>query len=324
MLSAFNRVRAAVKPSTTADCLLLGFLASFLWTLAGCGLAFLQSRLQFFIEQWILLQGFFAILFGTVLASLYFFDNLDLIARGLEINEYRLSQRVTVGIMLFVTVVGTASLVSLGFPGDGLILAFMLVTCGIICFLASFATVQALEILMLSRELVESDPKLHMISPAETPCIRMFAEYATFFGVVITIGYAFAFVGTIMGNWQSSTRMVVAVQTFWPLIYVPLCLTVLFLPHAHIYSVIRAKKDAMITQLQGQMGSLSSSTVLSKDQVDQINALADLINKIEKAPNYPSNLRIFAGITFTTFINISTILIPRDLVTEVVRRTIGN
>lgn len=315
--------KLGIKIKNSADCVLLGLFAATAWTLLGVAIAYWQGELSSFISHWVKFQGFFTIGCGVSLTLLHLSANLPSIRRGLNLPTRVLSKRTKLSTAVFISVVGTVSLVSLGFPAVRLVLAFMIITCGLICLMASAATIQALELLSTTRTLHDTQPELHPTSPADTPCLRRLAEHAAIFGLFLSIGYGFAFAGTLVGEWKGSAALVDTVQVFWPTIYVPLCLTVLLLPHAYIYSTIRERKDELIERLNLQIQELSAGSPLSHDRISEINSLADLTEKIEKAPSYPSSLRIMIGLIITVAINLTSLLAPREALAEVVRTAIG-
>lgn len=296
-----------------------------MWTLVGV-LASTATGTETFLRNWLLLQGSPLIAVGIF---------LSLFGRGRRIEELseklhcpaatvRFGRRTRHAIIVLVTIVGTGSLSALGFPARQPVLGYMWLTCFLICLMAALATVHAGEILLFASRLPACTGNLHPYSPADTPAIRKAAEYIAFFGLVVSIGYSFAFVGTVSGNWTADQSLVQVVEYFWPLIYVPLCLATLLYPHVAIYRLIRSEKDNVISGLQEKMLALSSAGHnLGSEDIDRLNALADLVHKIESTPNYPRNVSLIGSLSLTLAANIASLVIPREALTQALRSAIG-
>src|SRR5207248_3235008 len=109
------------------------------------------------------------------------------------------------------------------------------------------------------------------------------AAYFTFFGITMTCGYAFALIGTLLPQWNGNVNFVRFVQLLWPLVYVPICLIIVTYPHIAIHDLIRREKDRLITIYQQQINQiLAHSETLTNEDIERVNALAGLIDKIEK------------------------------------------
>ena len=304
----------------------VGLGGATIWTLLGMLASLTTSGPETFLREWLLLQG-------PPLLALGLF--LTLFTQGRRLKDFaselscrpesgRLSQIPRRSLMLSVTVIGTASLVALGFPSRQLALVFMWLTCALICLMASLVTVHAAEVLLFAARLRHCAAKLQPYSPADTPSVRRLAEYIAFFGLLVTIGYCFAFVGTVSGNWTSTAPLVRIVKYFWPMIYVPLCLATLSYPHIAIYRLVRAEKDRTISGLQTKMIALVSvDDSLTNQEIDRLNALADLIQKIENTPNYPHNIRLVGTLAFTLLANLASLLVPKEALAQILRTAIG-
>lgn len=306
--------------------LIFSIVGSAIWTSLGLWTSHASANPYTFLRDWFLLQGPPLICVGFFLLPFTRSRRLEKLAADIGCPERisKIPARWQITICTVVTVLGTASLISLGFPARGLTLSFMWITCFLICFMASFATLHALAVLKFASQLPSCSMNLHPYSPADTPGIRKLAEYIAFFGFVVSIGYVFAFTGTVSGNWVATSPMVRAVQFFWPIIYVPLCLTTLLYPHIAIHSIIRNEKDRTIMGLQAKITDLVAvEENLSNEEIDRLNSLADLIQKIESTPNFPRNISLIGSLSLTVIANVGSLLVPREALAAALRSTVG-
>lgn len=306
----------AITSGSSSDFALLGLLFSLLWTLIGLLVAVLAEQVEEFAQDWLSLQGPFLLFIGIWLLLLIKSRKMETILRSLEVPRARRKRVEVIAdyiIISFVTVVGTLSLVSLGFSRKGLLQAFMWLTALVICFLAGNSTLHAIKLLIMSNRLCKIRVKVFSYSPAETKGLRDLAVYATFYGSLLTIGYGFALLGTLIGNWTGDPSWISLVQLFWPLIYVPLCLAVLIYPHTTIHCLVCREKEHLLEQCQEQINTiLTKPDPLTKEDIERSNGLADFFEKVSSTPNYVMDF----GIATKTFIpvtfNVVTIFISRD------------
>lgn len=327
------KLASALKGITRRICgfggfalLSVGLIGAGIWTLLGILTSVPTAGPQAFLREWVLLQGPPLLALGFFLSLLSQSRRLSELSAelGCPPESVRLGTRARRTLILCVTLVGTGSLIALGFPARELALIFMWLTCLLICLMASFATSHASDVLLLASKLPNCAERLHLYSPADTPGIRKLAEYIAFFGLIVTIGYCFAFVGTVSGNWTNRSSLVQLVQYFWPMLYVPLCLATLLYPHIAIYRLIRREKDRTISGLQVRMVALASAEdSLSNEEIDRLNALADLIQKIENTPNYPRNLSLVGSLALTLLANLGSLLVPKEALAAALRSAIG-
>ena len=298
------------------------------WSLLGVLIAALEDSVGSFIEEWFLIQGFFNVGAAIFLGSMGTASILDKTLRRIfddKIADNLMPspriRRMRRWIISFVLLAGTLSTTNLGFRVGGASQIFMWATCLLVCALAGFATWHTLELITVASGIRRAPIQLFAYSPGETRNLRSLAEYFTVFGVGMTGGYAFAFAGTMSNPWIGNEDYVRVVQFFWPLIYVPICLSILLYPHIEIHSLIRREKDRVISGYQSEINAiLNSGKSLKKEDIEQVNALADLISKVEKSPNFALNLPITLVTAATSVFNIATLFFPRKMVIDLLQQ----
>ncbi len=309
---------------------LLGLIAvtgAIAWTLLGCLIAILGGSLHAFWKEWILIQGFFAVAAAIFLGLVSLSPALsELFGQASDSKELDLwLQKPSVIrcrkiVVCFVTIVGTVTTTSLGFSVPGPARYFMWLTCIGVCVMAGLISWHAIEVLYRASRLETLKIKFFVYSPGQTRSLQKFAVYFVTFSVGVTVGYIFAFVGTMSPLWRGSPTWVNAVRVFWPIIYVPLCLLVTTYPHLAIHRLIRHEKDRLIIFYQEQINALiADGQSPSQSDIERVNGLADLIRKIEESPSFALNFPIALGATLTYLVNIGSLFIPKELVMQVIR-----
>jgi hypothetical protein len=309
-------------PSDLPTLGLTALAGSLIWTLLGVLVAAVAGQLQPFLQQWFLVQGFFATIAAIYLGLLPFTKALSLrlvpvLAPGASpenIYQPRDRLRFRTPVVLVIFVIGTLTTTQLGFAVPKPTLYFMWATCGIICFLAGFATWHVVEVLTVAGRIKSLPIQVFSYSPSETRSLKGLAGYFTFFGAALTAGYAFALTGTLLGNWKGDPAFVRFVQLLWPLVYVPTCIIVVTYPHIAIHGLIRQEKDRLITLYQFEINRiLAHSDSLTNQDIERVNALATLIEKIEKTPNYALTVPITLTTMATCAFNLVSLAIPKEV-----------
>jgi len=196
----------------------------------------------------------------------------------------------------------------------------MWLTCVGVCICAGFITWHALEVIDAANNIERLKIKFFLYSPGETRSLKRLAVYFVTFGLAMTFGYIFSFIGTISPHWTGNPTFVRTVQAFWPTIYVPLCLIVTTYPHLAIHRLIRQEKDRLITSYQEQINSIiGDQPSLSQQDIEKINALADLIKNVERSPSFALNFPIAIGTAVTYFANIGSLFVSKDLLAQIIR-----
>lgn len=294
------------------------------WTLAGCLLSLWGPGLESFLRVWGLSQSGLAVFFGIFLGFLSRGSTLSALMKELDPNCGAVWHRMPLSgfpIVAFVAVIGTFTTTNLGFPLRQPSLAFMWITCGVVCFLAGCATVHAIEIVLAARCLDRLKLRLFAISPGETKALRRLASYFSVFGGVLTGGYIITFIGTISVDWTGPTRFVRSVQLLWPMIYVPLCLTVITYPLFSIRSIVRREKDRLLSRYQEEINSiLENSDLPSIDDIERVNALVDIIRRIDESPDYALSLPVAVTTVSSYVLQIGSLLVPREAAGEWLRK----
>jgi hypothetical protein len=163
----------------------------------------------------------------------------------------------------------------------------MWTTCGIVCFTAGAATLHAVEIIAAVGGLLRSDAKLFLYAPARTPELRDVVGYFSSFTLLVTVGYAFALLGTLDPHWTGTPFYVEAVRAFWPIIYVPTCSIALIYPHVTVHKLIQREKEKILLSCQEDMdGLLVRFRDLKTEDIDRTNTLAQLFDRIASTPSY--------------------------------------
>jgi hypothetical protein len=274
------------------------------WTVVGCGIALVQGDVAGFLHEWFLLQGFPLVTVGTWLLILVRSTNLE--ARVADLTPegsttFRPLEKRAIGLVIAISVgmVGTASLIPLGFRAHGSVLAFMWFTCTCVCCAAGFVTVHAIDILRFVHGLPRHEVKVSRYAPARTPELRSFVSYFSSFTLLMTLGYAAALVATLNPDWTGPKDYVEAVRLFWPVIYVPICSVALIYPHLAVHRLIQREKERTLSSCQRDINVLLEHYgELKKEDIERTNALAQLFERITSTPDYVVDL----GIAFRTLL----------------------
>lgn len=325
-LTAFFKWR---PPSSLPLLGLIAVVGALAWTLLGCLISVVSGSLSAFWREWLLIQGFFdvaaAMFLGFLALSPALADTLRKLAPDTK-NVERWARRPTVkklrlATIAFVTIVGSITTTQLGFAVPLPARFFMWVTCVGVCVFAGFITWHAAEVIYTATRIEKLKIKFFVYSPGETRSLKGLAVHFVTFGLGMTLGYIFAFIGTISPQWTGNPIFVKTVQAFWPMIYVPLCLIVVTYPHLAIHRLIRREKDRLIISYQEEINSIiEGGDSLSQQDIERINALADLIRKIERSPSFAVNFPIALGTIFTYVANIGSLFIPKELVVNTIHK----
>ncbi|HEY0322030.1 MAG TPA: hypothetical protein VGC66_13810 [Pyrinomonadaceae bacterium] len=263
------------------------------WTLVACGLAFLQGDdVRSFLREWTNLQGPFLIALGTwlllMIRSRSFTARVSRLTADGSVNPGIFKNRIVRFLIVgFVTVLGFISVASMGFNGHGVVLVFMWITCICIDFASGLVTLHSLELLAVIHNLQQQEIKVSRYAPARTPELRSLVSYFSSFTLLMTVGYAFALLGTLKGHWTGSQDYIQAVRLFWPLIYVPTCCVVLIYPHIVVHKLIQREKERTLSSCQQDMDKLLSKYGnLKTEEVERTNTLAQLFDRVTATPDY--------------------------------------
>jgi hypothetical protein len=309
---------------------LLGLIAigtAAAWTLLGCLVAAFSGSIRAFWHEWILIQGFFAIVAGVFLGCLAISRILhEIVHQASDADDSErwihrpVVRRFRIFVIIFVAFVGTITTTRLGFSVLPPTRYFMWLTCAVVCVFAGLVTWHAIEVLHIATTIETLKIKFFLYSPGDTRSLKKLAVYFVTFGLGMTFGYIFAFAGTMSPLWTGNPRWVSTVRAFWPMIYVPLCLVVTTYPHLAIHRLIRQEKDRLIISYQEQINTLiGDGQSLSKENIERVNALADLIKRIEGSPSFAVSFPIALGSVFTYIVNIGSLFISKDLVAHTIR-----
>jgi len=277
---------------------LIGFAVAGAWTLAGWLIAFIQGDHEHFLAEWGRMQAFFCLWLGAWLLLIGRSGALGERARaiakdGSPVPRGITDRRVRVLIVASVAAVGSTTFIAMGFNASGSLLVFMWVMCLFICSMAGVVTLQAADLLFVIHNLQTAELKTFRYAPARTPELRDIVSYFSFFTLLLTIAYGFAFVGTLRGHWTGHPAVIGAVQWFWPVIYVPACSVALIYPHIVVHRLIKDAKDGALAFYQRDIdGLLGSYESLNNDDVQRVNTLAQVFDRISATPNYVFDLGI--------------------------------
>lgn len=310
---------------------LLGLIAvggALAWTLVGCFVAAVSGSTKAFVREWLLIQGFFdvtvAIFLGFLAVSPALSDVLQQVtsdATSMKLWSHRpTATNYRRCIVFFVAVLGSFTTTRLGFGVPPPARYFMWVTCVGVCICAGLITWHALEVINAASSIEKLKIKFFLYSPGETRSLKRLAAYFVTFGLGMTFGYIVSFIGTISPHWTGNPAFVRTVQAFWPVIYVPLCLVVTTYPHLVIYRLIRQEKDRLVASYQDQINSIiGDQPSLSQQDIEKINALADLIKSVEGSPSFALNFPIAIGTVITYLVNIGSLFVSKDLLAQIIR-----
>jgi hypothetical protein len=226
-----------------------------------------------------------------------------------------------VGVITSVAVIGTVSLLSLGFAAPSLLTrVFMWITAVVVCTLAGVATWHGVELFVLVFRMRAMQLELFAYSPAETRGLRRLAHHLVTYAGVLTIGYAFALAATLLGSWRAAPSWVRTVQVFWPVLYVPFCFLLLLVPQAWLRDLVCERKEALLQRWEASMNSLlQRPSKLRRDDVDECNALADLFEKVSGTPEYVIDLSLALKTAGILIVNLTSLAVPREVITSWLR-----
>jgi len=304
------KARTDPSPAGYLGYLLTGIGAAIAWTVIGLALAWSQRDLHHFTDEWVRLQGFPLIAAGVwlclLLRSRSFPRRLKAaMAEGATPPHGIKRREIRYLVVLAIWISGTVSLIGMGFDAHGPMLAHMWVTCTIICFMAGLTTVHTLEIILAMHRLRSTSIKTFHYAPARTPELRQLISYFTFFTCSLSVGYAFAFIGTLYGHWTGNQIYVEAIRLFWPAIYVPICSVALVYPHLIIHKLIRQVKERTLQSCEAEIdGLLERYNNLNNDDVQRVNTLTQLFDRIAATPNYIVDVGIIARTSLPLLLNV--------------------
>lgn len=296
---------------------LTGVVVGVVWTAVGWGIAILQGVPQTFLQEWSHLQGFFLTALGTwllmVIRSGTFRARVGSLTAngGVGVGGRRLQATV----ISSVGIIGTVSLIALGFPAQGPLLGFMWITCAAVCFTAGAATYHTIEIIAAVHGLLRSNIKVFRYAPATTPQLRDVVSYFSSYTLLVTVGYAFALTATLSPHWTGPKDYVDAVRLFWPIIYVPTCSVALIYPHLVVHRLIQREKEKTLLSCERDIDNLLTRYGdLKKEDIDRTNTLAQLFNRIAGTPNYVVDLGIAVRTVIPLVFNLLTLLLKTPLI----------
>ena len=307
--------RPGSVPTHHARWCLAGIAVGLGWTAFGCGIAAVQGCLPKFLEAWFSLQGFFLVGMGIWLLSIVrsgsFAARVSALMDSAGVPDGILTHRgVQIGIAGLIGALGTASLVALRIDAEGAVLYFMWGTCAAVCFTAGSVTVHALEVITTISRLQAVPVKVFHYAPARTPELRSVVNYFSSFTLLVTIGYAFALLGTLDSHWRAPKDYVDAVRLFWPFIYVPICSTALVYPHVVVHRIIQREKERTLASYQRDIDDmLLKYSALKAEEVSRTNSLAELFDRISASPDYVIDFGVPARTILPLAFNLATLLI---------------
>ena len=291
------------------------------WTSGGLAIAVVNGSFSTFASEWVRLQGTISLVIGvwlTIAAACYPLTTLVL-NFGVEHRSSRALIVTRVIVIAGVTLVGSASLISLGFNGRGVSLWFLNTTCVIICALAAVATWHGIEIVIASRMAANTDLHVFVYSPAETKELRFLARHAATYAAILTLGYSFTLTATLLSRWTGDPVRVRTVVTFWPMLYVPFCMLLLIFPQVQFRKLIRREKERLMSVCQETIDNVLKKDDLTTDDVQRCNALADLFDKVAATPEYVLDVGIVTKAIWIVAANAITLLLPREHIVAAIR-----
>jgi len=307
------------KPSTEANHILwifAGLVVGIIWTSVGVGIAFLQGdSVRSFLREWTNYQGPFLLALGTwlllIVRSRIFEERIAALTETGSVQAEIIGRRwMQILIVSFVTIVGAVTVSHMGFNGRGLVLAFMLLTNFCIDIASAIVTLHALKVVDVIHNLQYRLIKLSRYAPARTPELRGVVNYFSTFTLLLTVGYAFALVGTLKGDWTGSKDYVNAIQLFWPIIYVPICCAVLIYPHLAIHKLIQRQKGETLKSCQQDIDKLLSQyPELENEDIGRTNELAQLFDRITATPDYVIDFGIAVRTVLPLAFNLLTLFV---------------
>jgi hypothetical protein len=298
--------------------LMAALAAAIAWTGVGLFWASAGHAYNDFVEEWWRLFGSIDIALGVWLVldaeSHPLPSLLDGLAKSLLTPQT--TRTVKWAIVAAVAIIGSGSLIALGFHVQPVVLPFMWFTCLVVCAISGVVTWHGVEILIASRQIGESRLHIFVYSPGETKELRVFARHVTQFASLCTIGYAITLCGTLLARWTASPVLVARVVTFWPLLYVPFCLLLLAYPQVQFRRVILREKQKLLDVCQTRIDDLLQKPDLSNDDVQKCNAFADFFDKIARTPDFVLDAGIVFRMVSVVVLNALTLLVPKDLLLQ--------
>jgi hypothetical protein len=267
------------------------------------------------LEEWFRLQGFFDIAIGMWLVIVGFSNPLPSLLKsaGVESGTERSSHDIWRAIVItLVTVIGSGSLISLGFNSHGLGLAYLWIGCVFIVGMAGVATWHGVEILIACQQVASAPLHVFVYSPAETKELRILARHSTTYASVLTLGYAFTLLGTILGGWTGDPLRVRIVTSFWPVLYIPFCFILLIYPQIQFRKLILREKERLLSVCQKGIDDVLQKPDLTSEDVSRCNALAELFNKIAGTPEFVIDVGIVMRYLWIVLVNAGTLFLPRE------------
>lgn len=310
--------RAAAEAIPYLPYFAVALATAFIWTLVGAAIAYVQGDLKSFLAEWQTLQGPFLIGIGTLLMLVSRSGALEnrahKVARSDGAAPSGLANPVLrVAVVVTVLLGGSASIIGMGFNARGPSLWFIWLSCVVVCCVAGIQTLHTIDLLLVVHRLEKFGIKTFSYSPARTPELRGIISYFTSFTLILSIGYLFAFIGMIRGHWTANPAYIEAVQWFWPLVYVPVCSIALIYPHLVMHRLVKQAKEKTLNSYQSKIDQLLGDYKdMGGDEVQKINNLAQLFDRISATPDYVVDFGI-AVRTFLPLIFNLAILIAKPL-----------
>ena len=295
--------------------------AALLWTAIGLAIAAMSGTFRPYAVEWLRLHGTINLAIGVWLLISALSNPLDELLQNLGVapQSSKAVKFTRIAVLFGVTAIGSASLISLGFNGRGVGLGFLNLTCVVTCTLAAFATWHGIEILIASKAAGTADLHVFVYSPAETKELRFLARHASTYAAVLTLGYAFTLSATLLSRWTADPLRVRAVITFWPMLYVPFCMLLLFYPQIQFRKLIRREKERLMSVCQNTIDDVLKKEPLTTEDVQRCNALADLFDKVAATPEYIVDVGIVSKMLWIVGVNAVTLILPREYIVSVIR-----
>jgi len=308
--TARNQMPTVPEPATHGVWCLVGVCVAGAWTGIGCAIAALQHDARTFVQEWASLQGFFLMALGTWLLLIIRSGTLKARVTSLTADaSMRLgilqNHRLRAGIVAVIGILGTASLIPLGFPARSAVLFFMWITCALVCLAAGAATLHTIEIVVAIHGLARTDIRTFRYAPARTPELRSIVSYFSSFTLLVTIGYACAVLATLDNHWTGAREYISAVRLFWPIIYVPVCSVAMFYPHIVVHQIIQREKQKTLLSCEHDIDDLLIRfRDLKTEDINRTNNLAQLFDRIAATPNYVVDFSIAATTMLPLLVNV--------------------
>jgi hypothetical protein len=298
--------------------LITSLAAAGVWTAIGFLWATVSNAYADFAEEWWRLFGSIDLALGVWLvldAEAYPLPRMldGLASPSVSLRATKLLKWLIVSA---VAVIGSGSLIALGFHVPATVRPYMWLTCLLICAISGEVTWHGIEILIASQQIGESTLRVFVYSPGETKILRPFAGHVTQFAALCTIGYAITLCGTLLARWTAPAALITKVVTFWPLIYVPFCLILLAYPQLQFRRIIRREKQKLLDVCQSKIDDLLQKPDLTNDDVQKCNAFADFFDKIVKTPDFVLDAGIVVRMVSVVAVNAFTLIVPKELLVQ--------